>query len=117
MPVTELKFAETGVADLGQVKIAPVYGDPGKYQHGTFVKWPAGFASSAHVHKEDYFAVVINGIIVNPGPGSKEIPLPPGSYWSQRGGEAHITKCISKTECLFFIYQPGAFDHVVVAPK
>jgi len=46
-------------------------------------------------------------------PGGTEVPLPVGSYWFQKGGERHITKCISPNECIFFISQAGRFDYVV----
>ena len=28
----------------------------------------------------------------------------------RRGEESHVTECLSKTECLFFLVQPGKFD-------
>jgi hypothetical protein len=38
-------------------------------------------------------------------PGSGDVPLPVGSCWFQKGGERHVTKCISSNECIFFINQ------------
>jgi hypothetical protein len=63
---------------------------------------PAGFVSPVHTHTEDYYAVVVEGVG----------PLPVGSYWFQRGEEAHVTQCLSETDCLFFIVQPGKFDYL-----
>ena len=58
--------------------------------------------------------VVISGVAVNGLPGSPDVQLPVGSYWFQKGGEPHVTKCVSPNECIFFISQHGAFDYVVV---
>jgi hypothetical protein len=74
---------------------------------------PAGFSSAVHTHTEDYYAVVIKGIGANHAPGAKDVALPTGSYWFQKGEEAHVTKCLSKTDCLFFLVQPGKFDYVL----
>lgn len=111
--VTELKFFASGVkAEAGELEAAPAFGDLGHDKHGTFIRMPAGFVSSLHTHTQDYYGVVINGVAANIRPGQPDKPLAPGSYWFQRGEEAHITKCLSKVDCLFFITQPGAFDYV-----
>ncbi len=114
VPVTELTYNTTGVTDgvHGDLKAAPAYGDLVHGAHGTFIKMPAGFASKVHTHTEDYWGVVISGVAVNGLPGSADIPLPVGSYWFQKGGESHVTKCISPNECVFFISQNGKFDYV-----
>jgi hypothetical protein len=113
LPVTELNFFASGVkTDIGELYAAPAFGDLGHAKHGTFIKMPAGFVSPPHTHTEDYYAVVVSGIGVNTQPGKADIPLAPGSYWFQRGEENHVTKCISKVECIFFITQPGKFDYV-----
>jgi hypothetical protein len=75
---------------------------------------PAGFISPVHTHTEDYWGVVISGVAVNGLPGSPDVELPVGSYWFQKGGEPHVTKCVSPNECIFFISQHGKFDYVVV---
>src|SRR5437660_9574621 len=59
--------------------------------------------------------VVISGVAVNGLPGSTDVPLPIGSYWFQKGGERHITKCISPNECVFFISQNDKLDYVAAA--
>jgi hypothetical protein len=68
--------------------------------------------SDVHTHTEDYYAVVLKGVGANGPPNQKDVPLSVGSYWFQRGEEAHVTKCLSKTDCLFFSIQPGKFDYV-----
>ncbi len=116
LPVTQLKYFDTGVygvdKSVGTLKAAAAYGDLQNGAHGTFIKMPAGFVSKVHNHTGEYYAVVLSGVGVNGTPKSKDIPLPVGSYWSQNGGEAHITKCISPNECIFFISQTVKFDDV-----
>lgn len=113
-PVTELKFGPTGVSDgvHGELFAAAAYGDLAHGAHGTFIKMPAGFSSKVHIHTEDYWGVVISGVAVNQKPGGPDVALPVGSYWFQKGGERHVTKCISPNECIFFINQSGKFDYV-----
>ena len=118
MPVTELKWHSTGVVGsdgIGTLQAAPAYGDHSKGEHATLVKMPARFVSTVHTHTDDYHGVVINGVATNASVGEKEIPLPPGSYWFQPGGKPHVTKCISTSECLFFISQKAKFDYLSVA--
>ncbi|MBI3561511.1 MAG: DUF4437 domain-containing protein [Gammaproteobacteria bacterium] len=118
MPVTELHWGSTGVTapnGTGTLQAAPAFGDLSKGEHGTFIKMPAGFVSAIHTHTQAYFGVVITGVGVNSAVGDKDIPLPPGSYWFQPGGKPHVTKCISTTECIFFIHQGDKFDYLPVA--
>lgn len=110
IPVTEIKYTETGI---GPIKVAPGYGDMTKGAHSNFVKIPGGFSSPPHIHTENYYAVVVNGVIGNGVEGAQDIPLPPGSYWFQKGNEKHVTKCLSSTECVFFVTQPGKFDFIM----
>ena len=119
IPVTNLKFGPTGVTDgaHGELYAAAAYGDNAHGAHGTFIKMPAGFVSKVHTHTEDYWGVVISGVGVNERPGAPGVELPVGSYWFQKGGERHVTKCISANECIFFINQAGKFDYVAEAAK
>ena len=116
-PVTQLTYGPTGVSDgvPGELNAAVAYGDLAHGAHGTFIKMPAGFVSPVHTHTEDYWGVVISGVAANGIPGSRDIPLPVGSYWFQKGGEAHVTKCLSPNECIFFISQNGKFDYIKVS--
>jgi len=112
-PITDLEYGPTGISDgvHGELCAAPAYGDLTNGPHGTFIKMPAGYVSPAHTHTEDYWAVVVSGVMVNGKPDSSDVALPVGSYFLQKGGEAHVTKCISPNECIFFISQPGKFDY------
>lgn len=115
VPVTQLKYFDTGLgkeSGVGTLQAAPAYGDLKQGAHGTFIKMPAGFVSDIHIHTGEYWGVVISGVGVNGLPGSKDVPLPTGSYWSQKGGERHVTKCISSNECIFFISQSVKFDDI-----
>jgi hypothetical protein len=106
-PVSELRFY-----DAGGIPFARAYGDPAaEGLHSNYIKMPGGAASSLHTHSNDYYGVVISGVVANEPAGSKEDhPLPAGSYWFQQGGKPHTTKCISQGECLFFVTQVGHFD-------
>jgi hypothetical protein len=112
-PVTELLYGPTGLTDgvHGELAAAPAYGDLANGPHGTFIKMPAGYVSPAHTHTDDYWAVVVSGVMVNKTPDGRDVPLPAGSYFFQEGGEPHVTKCISPNECVFFINQNGKFDY------
>jgi hypothetical protein len=112
-PVDQISFFAAGVkTDKGELQAGPAYGDLQHGRHGTFIHMPAGFVSAVHTHTEDYFAVVIKGVGANQLPNGKIIPLAAGSYWFQKGEEAHVTQCLSKEDCVFFIVQPGKFDYV-----
>jgi len=113
-PVTELKYGPTGVSDgnHGELRAAPAYDDLAHGPHCTFIRMPAGFVSPIHTHTNDYWGVVISGVVVNGQSGSKDAPLPAGSYWFQKGGERHISKCILPNECLLFISQDVKFDYI-----
>lgn len=113
IPGDQINFGPTGVkTNAGELMAGPVYGDLTKGKHGTFIRMPAGFVSVEHDHTQDYLGVVIRGVGANGPAGSADVALPAGSYWFQTGEEDHVTKCISDEDCLFFLYQPGAFDYV-----
>lgn len=112
-PESEIKFFPSGVkTEKGELQAGPAYGNMNGGKHGTFIRMPHGFVSAPHTHTEDYFAVVIKGVGANHAPDGAIVPLPPGSYWFQKGEEVHVTQCLSKTDCLFFIVQPGKFDYL-----
>jgi len=119
LPVTQLQYVRTGVSDgvHGELQAAPAFGDLAHGAHGTFIKMPAGFVSPVHTHTGDYYGVVISGVGANGVPGSADVSLPVGSYWFQKGGERHVTKCLSPNECIFFINQSTKFDYLPDAAK
>ncbi len=108
LPKANLTFGPSGI---GPIELAPAMGDMTKDGiHGNYIRIPGNFASPPHVHTEDYFAVVLAGTIANGLPEATDIPLEAGSYWFQKGGETHVTKCISTDACTFFVVQGGKFD-------
>lgn len=109
-PITEMHYMATGI---GPIEVAPGYGDMNKGAHSNYVKIPGNFTSPPHTHSEDYYGVVVAGVVANGVEGAQDIPLAPGSYWFQKGKEKHVTKCISATECVFFVTQPGKFDFLM----
>jgi beta-alanine degradation protein BauB len=112
-PAPNIKFVGSGVrTEKGELFAGPAYGNLQQGRHGTFIRMPHGFVSPVHTHTEDYYGVVIKGVGANQMPNGKIVPLPVGSYWFQKGEEPHVTQCLSKTDCLFFIVQPGKFDYV-----
>ncbi|WP_431047294.1 DUF4437 domain-containing protein [Roseateles sp. L2-2] len=109
VPVTELKFYQNKEG----LTIANGWGDPAGGAHSNYIRMAGGTASGVHTHTDSYYGVVIAGVVVNePTAGAPERPLPAGSYWYQKGGERHVTKCISQTECLFFVTSKGGFDYL-----
>ena len=111
IPVSDVNFVQTGIkTEAGELLAGPAYGNIQNGRHGTFIRLPAGFISPAHTHTEDYYAVVIEGVMANDPPDAKPVPLPAGSYYFQQGEEPHVTQCLSETGCLFFMVQPGKFD-------
>lgn len=113
VPAKDINFIQTGVkTGEGELLAGPAYGNLQNGRHGTFIRMPAGFVSPVHTHTEDYYAVVVEGVMANNPPDGVIVPLPVGSYYFQQGEEAHVTRCLSETGCLFFVVQPGKFDFV-----
>jgi hypothetical protein len=110
VPAAQLHFIETGV---GKLQTATGFGQMSEGPHGTFVKLPAGYSTPMHRHTGDYYAVVVKGVIANEqSADARDRPLGPGSYWFQQGNEDHVTKCLSRVDCVAFISQSGKFDFV-----
>lgn len=113
IPADKIGFGPTGVkTEVGELKAGPAYGNLATGKHGTFVRMPAHFVSPLHTHTGDYYGVVLQGVGMNSQGDKNDVQLPVGSYWFQRGKEKHITKCVSDTDCLFFIVQSEKFDYV-----
>jgi beta-alanine degradation protein BauB len=119
LPVTQLHYLPTGVSDgvHGEVQAAAAYGDSTQGAHGTFLRIPPGFVSPVHTHRYDEWAVVIAGVAANRKPGDLDIALPAGSYFFQKAGEPHVTKCLSSNECILFLSQPGKYDFTPTATE
>lgn len=98
--------------DLGGPQLGTVWGDSAKRAHGSFLRLPKGFVSPAHLHTGDYHGVIVEGSVTNAEAGKPEIVLGPGSYYFQKGGIDHVTKCLGNTDCLIYVSQSRAFDFV-----
>ncbi|WP_309243373.1 DUF4437 domain-containing protein [Caballeronia sp. CLC5] len=115
LPTVSATFKVSCRAAYEGLTIANGWGDPAASAHSNYIKMAGGTASGVHTHTYSYYGVVIAGVVANEPPASKQDhPLAPGSYWYQKGGEQHVTKCISQTECIFFVTSKGPFDYLPV---
>jgi quercetin dioxygenase-like cupin family protein len=113
VPADHYTFSDTGARGVNPktgIQVANVWGDVTKGAHGALFRFDPGFESKLHTHTYDYYAVVIKGVLENYQPGQKHEKLEPGSYWYQRGKEAHTTACVSKEPCEIYIVQQNKFD-------
>ena len=106
IPIEQLRFYQ----NKDGLTFANGSGDPATGPHSNYIRLPANYAGSLHVHTSSYYGVVISGVVSNERRAQADEPLGPGSYWFQKGGEPHITKCLSQVECLIFVTSHGAFD-------
>ena len=73
-------------------KAGTIWGDrKGTEATGFLAKFVKGFSSPPHIHNVSYRGIVITGSIHNDDPNAEKMWMPPGSYWTQPEGEAHIT--------------------------
>lgn len=95
------------------VGFAPLLGDRFVEPYMAMVRLPAGLVSPAHLKTANMFGVVVSGAMTHIAVGemrAKEVRLTRGSFYKIPAGLAHISKCISETECITFLYQDGKFD-------
>ena len=99
------------------VGFAPLQGDRFKESYMAMVRLPAGLISPAHVKSANMYGLVVSGTITNIAVGADpatEIKLPTGSYYKIPAGLAHVSKCVSGTDCVTFLYQDEKFDFLPV---
>lgn len=95
------------------VGFAPLMGDRFVESYMAMVRLPAGLVSPAHVKTSNMFGVVVSGTMTHVAVGedpSKEVLLAEGSFYKIPAGLGHISKCVSKVDCITFLYQDGKFD-------
>lgn len=95
------------------VGFAPLQGDRFAEAYMAMVRLPAGLVSPAHVKSSNMFGMVVSGTITNIAVGadpSTEVELPTGSFYKIPAGLGHVSKCVSETDCVTFLYQDGKFD-------
>ena len=100
------------------VAFAALVGDRFAEPYMAMVRLPAGLISPAHVKTANMFGVVVSGTMTHVIEGadpSKGQPLPPGSFYRIAAGVAHISSCVSDSECVVFLYQDGKFDFLPTA--
>ena len=107
---TDLDWATTpeGVA------FAPLSGDRWTEAYFAMVRLPAGTVSPVHTKSASMFGLVIEGQMTHAVPGADAAPIGPGSYLEVPAQMAHISACVSDTDCVTMLYQDGAFDFVPV---
>ena len=76
---------------------------------GFLVKFNKGFTSPPHIHNVTYRGVVIKGLLHNDDPKAESMWLPPGSFWAQPAGEAHITAAEGEENLAYIEIQEGPY--------
>lgn len=112
-PTSALKWAATpeGVA------FAPLIGDRFVESYMAMVKLPAGLVSPPHTKTANMFGVMMSGSMVHSAVGAdpkNDVVLPEGSFYKVPKNVPHVSKCVSDTECIAFLYQDGKFDFLPV---
>ena len=82
------------------------------------VRLPAGLVSPPHTKSANMFGVVVSGTLVHQAHGRQSGPetrLPAGSFYKIPAHVPHVSKCVSRTECMTFLYQDGKFDFLPAA--
>ncbi len=95
-------------------KMFVISGDKEAGAFRALVKLPAGSTSPEHSHSSTYSAAVLAGAMVH-GTASDAV-FGVGSYWTEAGGQVHVTGCSGEVDCVFFASMDGAFDMVMAKP-
>jgi quercetin dioxygenase-like cupin family protein len=109
VPAGDVKFND--VPGFAGVKMAVLEGDPAKGAHHSMLKFTPGFSAPLHHHTANHFGIVVAGTLVLTVDG-KETKLPPGSYFSFRNKQQHMTKCDAGAECVLSMDVRGKWDVV-----
>ena len=104
------------ITDEG-VAFAPLVGERFEEPYMAMVQLPAGLVSPAHTKSSNMFGVVVSGtfvhVLAEARPGD-EVLLPVGSFYKIPANLPHISKCVSDTDCVTFLYQDGKFDFLPI---
>ncbi len=76
---------------------------------GFLAKFVDGFSSPPNSHNATYRAVVISGLVHNDDPEAAHMWMPPGSFWTQPKGEAHITAAMGSTNVAYIEIEEGPY--------
>ena len=119
-PAPEVKYQPLDPRDTEGKgpQIAMVFGDMKKPAPvGFLFKVPGGFRPGPHLHTQDYYSVVLQGVVHDFAPGSDEGKgIGPGGHWFQAGKAAHDNHCASAEPCVIFIYSPVGYDYIPLKP-
>ena len=99
------------------VAFAALDGDRFKEPYMAMVRLPSGLISPPHTKSANMFGVVVSGTLVHHVHGDKnasETLLPAGSFYKIPANLPHVSKCVSETACVTFLYQDGSFDFLPV---
>lgn len=112
-PPTQFNW-ETTAEGVG---FAPLIGERFTEAYMAMVRLPAGLVSPVHIKSSNMFGVVVSGTLIHHAVGaepSTEIRLPEGSFYKVSAGIGHVSKCVSETDCVTFLYQDGKFDFLPI---
>lgn len=101
------------------VAFAPLVGDRLVEPYMAMVRLPTGPVSPAHTKSADMFGLVVEGVMTHRAAEAErntEVDLPTGSFYRIPAGLAHVSSCVSDTDCVTFLYQNGTFDFLPVTP-
>jgi quercetin dioxygenase-like cupin family protein len=105
VPAGDLKWNPMDPSQPAGPAIAVAAGEPKNGPIAMFMKFPAGFDSGWHIHKNWYVGAVVKGTMTSQGQGdaaAKELPV--GSYFSEPGNKNHKNTCTAAGECIIFGY-------------
>lgn len=89
---------------------ATLWGDRnGSEPTGFLVRFVDGFSSPPHSHNVSYRGVVIHGLVHNDDPDAEPMWMPPGSYWTQPVGGAHITSASGGSTMAYIEIEQGPY--------
>lgn len=100
-------------------EIWKVKGDLVTGEHITYIKFAAGTTTPLHIHSADYVGIDITGTsrhrVVDRDDTNKLIT--PGSHWTIKANEQHVSECLPGFECIMAIIQKEAFDFIPLGPS
>ncbi|WP_422376090.1 cupin domain-containing protein [Roseibium sp.] len=102
------------------VAFAALKGNRFEESYMAMVRLPAGLVSPVHVKTAGMYGLVVSGEMVHMPSSQDTAPakvLKAGDYYEIPAGLAHLSKCVSKTDCVTFLYQDGPFDFLPVGEK
>ncbi len=121
IPLTTIQASSLDWKTTGEgVAFAALKGDRFVEPYMAMVRLPAGLVSPPHTKSANMFGVVLSGTMYHVAAGgdlTTVVPLSAGSYYQIPAGLAHVSSCVSKTECITFLYQDGNFDFLPITEE